>query len=195
MTNMISKNRLLDMLERNPVIPAVKDDESLKKALESENNIVFILYGDILNVGDIVDQLRQKGKFPFIHVDMVTGLASSPVVVEYIAKHYQRKCGILTTKSVIIKKAVESDVRVVQRVFALDSMSIENNLYQIRKNRPDAIEIMPGVIPKVIRSIKEGAGDLPIIGGGLIETKEEIMDVLKNGGIAVSTSRKSLWEI
>ena len=61
--------------------------------------------------------------------------------------------------------------------------------------RPDAVEIMPGIIPRVIKRIKSEIPEIPIIAGGLIESKEDIMDVLKSGGIAVSTSKESLWDI
>jgi len=54
---------------------------------------------------------------------------------------------------------------------------------------------MPGIIPRVIKRIKSEIPEIPIIAGGLIESKEDIMDVLKSGGIAVSTSKESLWDI
>ena len=37
-----------DILIDCPVIAAVKDDEGLEKCLESESQIVFILYGDLI---------------------------------------------------------------------------------------------------------------------------------------------------
>ena len=95
----------------------------------------------------------------------------------------------------MIKNAMESDVRVIQRLFVLDSLSIETNIQQIKKMHPDAVEIMPGIIPRVIKRIKSEIPDIPIIAGGLVESKEDVMEVLKNGGIAVSTSKESIWDI
>jgi glycerol uptake operon antiterminator len=54
------------------------------------------------------------------------------------------------------------------------------------------IEIMPGVVPKALKILKQRL-DIPIISGGLIDTKEEIIEALNAGAIAVSTSNKDLW--
>ena len=52
---------------------------------------------------------------------------------------------------------------------------------------------MPGVITKAVRILNKEFPDLPIICGGLIDDKQEIIDVLKNGAMAVSTSKIELW--
>lgn len=44
-----------DALEDSPVIAAIKDDNGLKECLKSDIQVVFILYGDICNIADIVD--------------------------------------------------------------------------------------------------------------------------------------------
>ena len=192
---MVSKRQLTNILENTPVIPAIKNEQGLKKVIETDNKIVFILNADILGIRNIIETLKKHDKIPFIHVDMITGFASNPIVIDYSVSQYKNECGIITTKSSMIKKAMESDVRVIQRLFVLDSLSIETNIQQIKKMRPDAVEIMPGIIPRVIKRIKSEIPEIPIIAGGLIESKEDIMDVLKSGGIAVSTSKESLWDI
>ena len=63
----------------------------------------------------------------------------------------------------------------------------------LRHTNPHFIELMPGLIGKSIRRF--GAGHIPIIAGGLIETKAEVMDALSCGATAVSTGRKDLWYI
>ena len=192
---MVSKRQLTNILENTPVIPAIKNEQGLRKVIETDNKIVFILNADILGIRNIIETLKKHDKIPFIHVDMITGFASNPIVIDYLVAQYKNECGIISTKSSMIKKAMESDVRVIQRLFVLDSLSIETNIQQIKKMRPDAVEIMPGIIPRVIKRIKSEIPEIPIIAGGLIESKEDIMDVLKSGGIAVSTSKESLWDI
>ena len=192
---MVSKRQLTNILENTPVIPAIKNEQGLRKVIETDNKIVFILNADILGIRNIIETLKKHDKMPFIHVDMITGFASNPIVIDYLVSKYKNECGIISTKSSMIKKAMESDVRVIQRLFVLDSLSIETNIQQIKKMRPDAVEIMPGIIPRVIKRIKSEIPEIPIIAGGLIESKEDIMDVLKSGGIAVSTSKESLWDI
>ena len=192
---MVSKRQLTNILENTPVIPAIKNEQGLRKVIETDNKIVFILNADILGIRNIIETLKKHDKIPFIHVDMITGFASNPIVIDYLVSQYKNECGIISTKSSMIKKAMESDVRVIQRLFVLDSLSIETNIQKIKKMRPDAVEIMPGIIPRVIKRIKSEIPEIPIIAGGLIESKEDIMDVLKSGGIAVSTSKESLWDI
>ena len=55
------------------------------------------------------------------------------------------------------------------------------------------IEIMPGVITKTISKFANSS--IPVIAGGLIETKEEVTAALSAGAIAVSTGKECLWYI
>ena len=56
------------------------------------------------------------------------------------------------------------------------------------------IEIMPGIMPRVIEEIKTKIS-LPVIAGGLIETKAEVTAALASGAAAVSTGMPELWYI
>lgn len=40
-------NQLLEMLETNPIVAAIKDEAGLEAALKSEVGIVFVLHGDL----------------------------------------------------------------------------------------------------------------------------------------------------
>lgn len=180
------------IFEDNRVIPAVKDDEGLKRALRTKHQVIFILYGDIMTMNDKIKMVLEAGKTPFLHVDMVDGLASNPVVLEYLYKHFKRDCGIITTKSSIAKKAVEMRIKVVQRYFILDSLSVKSALDGINKVKVDAVEIMPGIIPSVIQKMSRQIST-PIIAGGLINTSEEVEMVMKAGAVCASTSRPELW--
>ncbi|MNI99461.1 Glycerol-3-phosphate responsive antiterminator [compost metagenome] len=62
----------------------------------------------------------------------------------------------------------------------------------IRQNQPDAIEVMPGLIPRVIRELRQEL-DTPIIAGGLIKHPEEVEAALNAGALAVSAGNKGLW--
>jgi glycerol uptake operon antiterminator len=59
--------------------------------------------------------------------------------------------------------------------------------------RPDAVEIMPGIAAKVIPRIHRDI-DIPVIAGGLIMDKSDIIEALSKGAIGVSTSELSLME-
>lgn len=188
------RENLKKILLRNPVIPAVKDDAALKRFLNSNNEIVFILYGDILTLNDKVEAVLKKDKIPFVHLDMVQGLASNAIVMDYFYKHFRRECGIITTKGNMAKKALDHGIRVVQRYFMLDSLSVESAIDGITKMRTDAIEIMPGIIPRVISQISQKTA-VPIIAGGLVQTALDVEKIRAAGAVSISTSKTDLWKI
>ena len=61
-------------------------------------------------------------------------------------------------------------------------------------NESDAIEILPGVIPKVIETLSS-MSKKPIIVGGLIETKNEVIQALNSGATCISTTDETIWNV
>ena len=100
--------------------------------------------------------------------------------------------GILTTKNAMIQRAKELQLFTVLRVFVIDSMALKSieNLEHQHSGRPDFLEVMP----KVLRKIKS-ISRIPLIAGGLIADKEDVMGALLAGASAVSTSRQDVWEM
>lgn len=123
----MEKERILEQFEDYPVIAAIKDENGLKKCLESgaEIQIVFVLYGDLCNIGTIVERLKAGGKTVIIHLDLISGLGNREIAVDYI-KNTTKADGIISTKSTLIKRAKELDFFAVMRFFMLDSMVYEN---------------------------------------------------------------------
>ena len=81
--------RFYDMLESNPVIAAVKDMEGLEKCCQLEDiKVVFILFGDILNIPDIVGKVKAAEKLAVVHVGLINGLGSREIAVAYIMNRY-----------------------------------------------------------------------------------------------------------
>ena len=60
--------------------------------------------------------------------------------------------------------------------------------------RPDFIEVLPGVMPRVIKRICSSI-KTPIIAGGLITDKEDVMAALSAGAIAVSSTNHQVWKM
>ena len=191
----MEKERILEQFEDYPVIAAIKDENGLKKCLESgaEIQIVFVLYGDLCNIGTIVERLKAGGKTVIIHLDLISGLGNREIAVDYI-KNTTKADGIISTKSTLIKRARELDFFAVMRFFMLDSMVYENVKKQIENVKPDMIEIIPGAMPKVISRLCEFIeGKVPVIAGGLIMVKEDTMKALNAGATAISTTKQNIW--
>ena len=57
--------RFYDMFESNPVIAAVKDLDGLEKCCHLEDiKVVFILFGDICTIPDIVSRILSADSIP-----------------------------------------------------------------------------------------------------------------------------------
>ena len=118
--------KLYDLIEANPVIAAVKDMEGLDACCKrDEIKVVFILFGDICNISAIVGQIKESDKVAMVHIDLITGLSSKEVAVDFIRNNTSAD-GIISTKPALIKRARELSLYTTLRVFVLDSMAFEN---------------------------------------------------------------------
>ena len=181
-----------EIFEENPVIAAVKDMSGLNEALNSDVDIIFVLFGDIMSVKDISNKISSKDKLGIIHIDLVEGLSNKEVAIKFV-KETTSFSGIITTKSNLIKLAKSYGLFAIQRFFVFDTISLNNS-----KNHAisdcDAIEILPGVIPKVIKNIAANT-KRPVVAGGLIDSKEDVIMALNAGATCVSTSKAEIWEM
>ena len=192
------KNReFINKIESNPIIAAVKDDNGLEAALTEDIEIIFVLYGDICSIPTIVDKIKKAGKVAMVHVDLITGLNNSKDVCLDFIKNNTKADGIITTKSNLIQHARELELNTVLRYFILDSLALQNIEKQARSPgiKPDIIEFLPGIVlPKMIKRINK-VSRVPIIAGGLIADKEDVMNALDAGALAISTTNRDVWEL
>lgn len=182
-----------DILVDAPVIAAIKDENGLRDCLESDCQVVFILYGNVCNISSIVGKIKEKGKMAIVHMDLISGLSSKEIAVNFI-KETTEADGIISTKPLIVRRAKELGLLTIQRFFIIDSIALENAKRQIELYKPDCVEIMPGVMPKILR-IMRGFVQMPIITGGLLTDKGDVITALSSGADAISTTKKELWEL
>lgn len=185
------KQILYDTLEGCPVIAAVKNREGLENSIASDCAVVFLLFGDICSIGELVEKVKRAGKMAIVHVDLIGGLASKEIAVDFI-KRNTKADGIITTKPLLIKRAKELNLFSVLRFFVLDSIALENIEKQEKAVQPDIMEILPGVMPKIIRQICSRA-TVPVIAGGLISEKEDVIAALASGAVSISTTDERVW--
>ncbi|MBU3878274.1 glycerol-3-phosphate responsive antiterminator [Faecalicatena sp. AGMB00832] len=187
-------NHFYDIVEGNPMIAAVKDEKGLEKSCKMEEiRVIFVLFGDICTIGSIVERIKAAGKTALVHIDLVTGLSSKEITVDFIKEHTQAD-GIITTKLMLVHRAKELSMYTVLRFFVIDSMALKSieSLEKQKGGRPDFIEVLPGVMPKVLKKIC-GLSRIPVIAGGLIADKEDVMGALDAGAVAVSTTNQDVW--
>lgn len=182
---------LLQALEDSPVIAAVKNTQGLQRCLTCESKVVFVLYGNINTVAEIVLRLKEAGKFVFVHIDLLDGLSAREASVEYLIEN-TRIDGIISTKPALIRYAKSHGLLTVQRFFVLDSLALENIRKTDPPNSADMVEILPGLMPKIIKKLS-GEIQKPIIAGGLISDKDDIVTALNAGAIAISSTNQDVW--
>lgn len=182
-----------DCLVEHPVIATINDTENLDKALNSPCKIIFLLSGNIFNLEYIVNKVNDKNKSIYIHIDAIDGFSKDVVALRYITRNI-RPQGIITAKDSLIKYAKDMSIFAIQRIYLSDSHSIDVGIRIARATRPNVIEVLPGVIPKATKTIKDSV-NIPLIAGGLMMDKNDIMKSIDAGAIGVSTSKENLWHI
>ena len=185
------KRKFRVILEDCPVIAAVKDETGLKECLYSESQIIFLLFGDICSVGRYVEIAKSAGKMVFVHMDLINGLGNKEVAVDFIREHTGVD-GIISTKPQLVKRAKELGLFGILRIFVIDSMAFGNIEKQCASLVPDAVEILPGLMPKIIKKLCSTV-NVPIIAGGLISDKEDVMNALTVGAVAISVTNQRVW--
>lgn len=187
---MVTKEEIKEIIEDTPVIMAVKDWAGVRQCIGQESKVVFILFGDICNIDEIVKIVKDAGKLAIVHMDLITGLGNKEISVDYIRKSTEAD-GIISTKPAMIKRGKELDLFTILRFFLLDSIALENVMKQ-DGSFADMIEILPGIMPKVTRCVTESLS-IPVICGGLISDKEDIINALSAGAVAISTTNPVAW--
>ena len=189
----MNKDTFLNHLRHAPVIAAAKDEKGLEECLSSPCAAVVVLFGNILDISRIVDKIVSANRIAIVHLDLIDGLSATASAVDYI-KEKTSSSGIISTKSVLIKRARQIGLIAIQRFFLLDSLALSNISKQIKQNAPDFIEIIPGAMPKIIKEVASST-DTPVMTGGLIRDAKDALNALNAGAIAVSVTNGTLFEL
>lgn len=173
------------------IIAAVRSAQDLAEAVKSDAWMIFMLAPNIEDIKAQAELVHRVGKKLFIHLDLAEGIGKDEYGIRFAKE--QGVDGIISTRTNIIKFAKKENLFAVQRFFAVDSQSVRTTIETAKSSKADMIEIMPGTMLKVIKTLKKEL-DIPIIAGGLIETKKEVEDAVLCGAIAVSTGKREFWE-
>ena len=98
----------------------------------------------------------------------------------------------ITTKNTLIKYARQLGLYTVLRYFVVDSMALSNIEKQMGGVQPDVIEILPGIMPGIIKRVNK-ISKVPVIAGGLIADRGDVMTALNSGAIAISATSQEVW--
>lgn len=174
------------------IIAAVRNEQEMEAAIASRVKLIFCLNPNILTLNQTVRAVHAAGKKIFLHIDLAEGVGKDKAGLVYVKN--AGVDGVISTRVNIIKFAKEVGLFTVQRFFIVDSHSVDTTVESIKSSKADMIEIMPGIVTKVIADLKARL-NVPIIAGGLIESRKEIEEAAHSGASAVSTSKQELWEL
>lgn len=181
---------LCQVLKEDRVIMAVKDDKKLETALSCDKRVVFLLKSDIMTVADVVKSCKKAGKAVFIHLDLMDGIGKDEAGLKFLIKNIMPD-GIISTKVNIIKIANALGLQTVFRVFLIDSQGMDSAFHTLSKITPNAVEIMPGVMPEITSKFATRFPNL--ITGGMVSDVHQAKAAIESGALGVSTSSEILW--
>lgn len=181
------------VIKSHPVIAAVRQPADLAAALAGVPPAVFLLGGSLTDLPSITEQVHKAGKVLAVHIDLLEGLAKDQHGLRYLAELAPID-GIVSTRTHLVQAAKHVGLGAVLRIFILDSQSVHTGSEMARDLRPDVVEMLPGLLPGVIRQIS-GQMPFPVIAGGLVRTRKQLARAVAAGAVAVSTSAQELWQL
>jgi len=175
---------LRQLLLETPIIPAIRHPEHLDLALAAHGKVIYFLCGDPEN---IVDLLQRS-----LDGDLLSGFSRDSSALSFLQKRGLR--GIISTHHESFRHAHSLGMYVIQRTFLLDRGAMDSIANQLKSTVADALEVLPAIAaPRLVDSIRALRPEMPLVGGGLIQSMREIEDLLAQGLTSVSVSNTQLW--
>jgi glycerol uptake operon antiterminator len=183
---------LKDLCQATPIIPAIRKADLVEQAAAAHGKIVYLLTGDPENCEPMIQRILQAGKLPIVNLDLLNGFSRDRYAVNYLKRVGAR--GIISTHLDPLRHALSIGLYAVQRTFLLDSGAMDTITNQLKNTPVDALEVLPALVaPKIIGRVRSISPELPVVGGGLIETLKEVEELLAQGLSAVSSSKPAMW--
>ena len=185
------KQEFLRLAYQFPVAAAMKSNEDMQVALQSDALLLFLLKGDAFQIAPFITEAHQRGKGVVVHMDLVNGIGKDRAGIQYL-----RQVGvdaIITSRSQLVSAGRAEGLTTIQRLLLLDDSALDNGVRSIARAAPDIIEILPGIIfPEVAQTLQRLLPG-PFIAGGFIRTTADVARVKAAGSILSSSSTYVLW--
>jgi glycerol uptake operon antiterminator len=178
--------------QATPIIPAIRKVELVDQAAAAHGKIVYLLTGDPENCESMIQRILRADKLPIVNLDLLNGFSRDRYAVNYLKRVGAR--GIISTHLDPLRHALSIGLYAVQRTFLLDSGAMDTITNQLKNSQVDALEVLPALVaPKIVDRVRSISPDLPVVGGGLIQTLKEVEELLAQGLSAVSSSNPQMW--
>lgn len=178
--------------QATPIIPAIRKVELVEQAVAAHGKIVYLLTGDPENCETTIQKILAANKLPVVNLDLLNGFSRDRYAVNYLKRAGAR--GIISTHLDPLRHARSIGLYAIQRTFLLDSGAMDTITNQLKNTPVDALEVLPALVaPKILERVRAISQELPVVGGGLIETMKEVEELLAQGLSAVSVSKPEMW--
>jgi glycerol uptake operon antiterminator len=181
-----------ETLKNSSIIAAVRSEETLESALSSPVRLLYLLFGNPMNLAQMITAARAREKLVLVNADLLQGFSRDAFAVEYLA--HCGVSGIISTHHGTLQAGRAHGLITVLRTFMIDSAAVEGGRRFLSHFQPDAVELLPAIAaPLVIDRIRESHPALKVIAGGLISDLMQVDKLVQAGVDAVSLSRPDLW--
>lgn len=177
---------MIEIMQKQVCIPVVSSMKRMEQFLKTNLTICVLQDIHISMIADMIATLHRHERKALVHIDMVNGIANDEYGTEYLCQKL-RADGIISAKTKIIETTKKNKKTSIQRMFLIDSKSVDRGIETLLKSQPDVVEVMPAIAFNIIPTIKQRL-NLPLIGGGLLKNKADIEKGLQAGCIAFTVS-------
>lgn len=181
------------MFKRFTIIPSVRDLRNFEIALKSVSNVIFLSEVHLGNLKSLIKKCHDNNKIALVNIDLVGGLATDQMGIKLL-KNLFKVDGIISSNSTNVNMAKMIGLYAIQRFFLIDSRGLESGLKALKNSKCDAIEVLPGLISTNFKDKIAKVRNVPLLGGGFITERSNVIEVYKAGFVGVTTSEKKLWD-
>lgn len=189
----MTKLEFLRLARQYPVAAAIKAQEDVEYAVETDVRLLFFLKGDAFQLAPIIKQAHEHGKGIVVHVDLISGVGKDRAGIHYL--HQVGVDAIITSRSQLVAAGKAEGLVTIQRLLLVDDSALDSGVRTIARAAPDMVEVLPGVIfPSVASTLRQLLPG-PFIAGGFIRTALDVERIQNAGGVLSSSSNYDLWRL
>lgn len=182
---------LSQQLKYRPIIAALYGPEKMPAFLRSACNPVILANIQLRKLSNVMDTLIAANKSVIINIDSCDGLSPDKAAIEFLAD--LGAIGIISTRVPTIQKAVQCSMIAIQKIFVTDRSTLPRSLRAVTQSGASFAQIMPSPMVGYLKMQEKQM--LPsIIASGFVCKKDDIVQSITRGAIAVTTSDSSLWD-
>ena len=142
-----------------------------------------------LRAGRRFENIQRKGRRALVHCDLIHGLSGDEYAAKFLAGF--NPAGILSTKPAVVTACKKLGVTAIQRVFLIDGSALAKSIQSVKKANPDYVELLPAPCLPALPMLRSEFS-VPLIAGGLIQSKAMAEEILGLGVRAVTVSMSTI---